>query len=129
MKAPLGVPAQAAGELYFRTDIAPEQLFVAIGRLRREARDEDDSGENEEGGDDEFSLCGIHAGEPPALHDLESDLSDDEPSLGSLMGIDQRTWASGGRSDREQDPAESGVGDEDGLHEQAGPHDGRGVMA
>ncbi|WP_342728886.1 hypothetical protein AAFG07_20915 [Bradyrhizobium sp. B097] len=42
MKAPLGVPAQSAGELYFRTDLPPEKIFQTIGRLRKEARDEID---------------------------------------------------------------------------------------
>lgn len=146
MKAPVGSPAESAGELYFKTDVSPEQIFQAIGRLRREARDEidrlirflDDTeghmerepDDDEECGDDEPSLCGIHAGEQPALQDLEGDHFDDEPSLGSLSGIDQRTWAAGGRRDLERDPAESGIGDRDGLLEQVGTEDWRqGSMA
>lgn len=42
MKPTLERPAEPAGELYLRTDISPEQIFQAIGRLRREARDEID---------------------------------------------------------------------------------------
>ena len=34
--------AAPAGALYFKTDVSPEDMFVAIGRLRREARDEVD---------------------------------------------------------------------------------------
>jgi hypothetical protein len=35
-----GVPADAAGALYIPTDVSPEEVFQAIGRLRKEARDE-----------------------------------------------------------------------------------------
>ncbi|QOZ17456.1 hypothetical protein XI02_22390 [Bradyrhizobium sp. CCBAU 21365] len=68
--------AASADALCFKTDVSPEELFLAIGRLRREARDEvdrllnfldktddyvsreleDDGEENEEGGDVEPSL-------------------------------------------------------------------------
>ncbi|MET4345503.1 hypothetical protein [Bradyrhizobium sp. RT9a] len=48
-----------------------------------------------------------------------------EPSLGSLgeHHPDQTRWAAGDRRDLEQDPAESGIGDLDGLLEQAGSQD------
>jgi hypothetical protein len=36
---------------------------------------------------------------------------------------DQTAWAAGGRRDLEQDLAESGIGDADGLHEQVGTQD------
>jgi len=36
------VPASDAGPLYIPTDVTPEELFQAIGRLRKEARDEID---------------------------------------------------------------------------------------
>lgn len=42
MKTTVERPADSAGALYFRTDISPEQIFQAIGRLRKEARDEID---------------------------------------------------------------------------------------
>lgn len=69
--------------LYVRTPVSPETAFVAIGRLRKEARDEIDrlirfldktddyvSRELEDGGDDapcdddelEMSFCGVTAG-------------------------------------------------------------------
>jgi hypothetical protein len=44
-----------------------------------------------------------------------------EPSLGSLdhdHHPNQEHWAVGGRRDLEQDGAESGIGDQDGLDEQ-----------
>jgi hypothetical protein len=37
---PIGTPAESAGALYFPTDVTPEEIFLAIGRLRKEARDE-----------------------------------------------------------------------------------------
>ena len=42
MKAPTGSPAESAGALYVKTPITPEEIFRAIGRLRKEARDEID---------------------------------------------------------------------------------------
>lgn len=77
-------PAQPQGAfLYVRTPVTPEEAFQAIGRLRKEARDEIDrlirfldktddyvSREMEDGGDDspcdddelEMSFCGVTAG-------------------------------------------------------------------
>ncbi len=55
--------------------------------------------------------------------DAELDTSDDEPSLGSLdpdHQPNQELWAVGDRRDLEQDDAESGIGDYDGLLEQVG---------
>jgi hypothetical protein len=55
-----------------------------------------------------------------------------EPSLGSVgdMHLDQTRWAAGDRRDLEQDPAESGIGDDDGLAEQVGSQDWQqGAMA
>ncbi|MCC8976468.1 hypothetical protein [Bradyrhizobium brasilense] len=167
MKTRMGDPAESAGELYYlKTDVSPEQIFQAIGRLRKEARDEvdrllqfldktddyvsreleDDSCENEEGGDIEPSLGsldraanqerwsnGAHSWGPSDI-DRELDRSDDEPSLGAIerhpycLGWpdgsnptgDQTHWAAGCRRDLEKDPAESGIGDRDGLLEQVG---------
>ena len=34
------MPGESPGALYIPTDVTPEQFFQAIGRLRREARDE-----------------------------------------------------------------------------------------
>jgi hypothetical protein len=57
--------------------------------------------------------------------DAELDTADDEPSLGSIdchspEHHSQELWAVGGRSDLEQDDAESGIGDHDRLLEQIG---------
>lgn len=130
MKTSLGSAAESAGELYVRTDISPEQIFQAIGRLRKEARDEIDrlirfldATENhmelepeDEGDDSELE------DDDPAENDL-----DDEPSLGScdpsMGGGDQTRWAAGDRRDLEDDPTESGIGDHDGLLEQVGWQD------
>ncbi len=59
------------------------------------------------------SRDGYYGGE-----DRELDNADREPSLGSLGGVDQTAWASGGARDVEDDPAESGIGDWEGLMEQ-----------
>ncbi len=58
----------------------------------------------------------------------EGAISDDEPSLGSLDCHSpeiqsQERWSAGGRRDLEQDDAESGIGDQDGLLEQIGTQD------
>jgi hypothetical protein len=46
------------------------------------------------------------------------------------MHLDQTRWAAGDRRDLEQDPAESGIGDDDGLAEQVGSQDWQqGAMA
>jgi hypothetical protein len=115
-------------ELYVRTDISPEQIFQAIGRLRKEARDEIDRlirflDET----DNHMEL------EPEDEAD-DSELEDDdpaeddglaEPSLGSvaMASGDQTRWASGCRRDLELDHAESGIGDCEGLLEQVGQQD------
>ncbi|WP_050625935.1 hypothetical protein [Bradyrhizobium viridifuturi] len=58
--------------------------------------------------------------EETVLVDAEHDTADIEPSLGSLDQNDsQERWAAGGRRDVEGDPAETGIGDYDGLLEQA----------
>jgi hypothetical protein len=143
------MPANDAGALYLPTDVTPEQLFQAIGRLRKEARDEIDrlirfldktdyyvSRELEDSNDDEPSLGWNASGSQGAGHcggtdDLESETEHDEesdpaePSLGSVghMHFDQTGWAAGGRRDLELDGGESGIGDYDGLMEQVGTRD------
>jgi hypothetical protein len=74
-----------------------------------------------------------------AAVDLEHDNADREPSLGSRNALDQMNWSRGSRDDREdehngrepdedfeRDPAENGVGDEDGAMEQWGVRGGPG---
>src|SRR3979409_1677436 len=125
---PTGTPADSAGALYYKTPVTPEEAFQAIGRLRKEARaeidrlirfldetdnhmelepeDEADDSDLEDGGDDE-----------------DDGLS--EPSLGSLGDHhpNPARGAAGSRCDLELDPAESGIGDYDGLLEQVGTQD------
>jgi hypothetical protein len=102
-------PGEAQGALYLPTDITPEEVFQAIGRLRKEARDEihrlilfldktDDyvSRELEDQVDDgpcddnelEPSLCGVTVAQKNMAgdgngSDLEGDAHEDgEPMLG-----------------------------------------------
>ena len=106
---PSGTPRDPQDSLFLPTDIAPEELFLAIGRLRKDARDEidrllqfldetenhmsvddEDGGDDERGGDDELSLGSQDAvtnqaaawKHPTDYHfgDCEVDDSDDEPS-------------------------------------------------
>ena len=60
--------------------------------------------------------------------DAELDTADFEPSLGSIEyhtpeHQSQELWVKGGSRDLEQDDAESGIGDLDGLLEQIGTQD------
>jgi hypothetical protein len=127
MTTPVERPADSAGGLYYPTPVTPEEAFQAIGRLRKEARDEidrlirfldetDNHMELEPDGDEDSD---------PAEFDIPDEDSDPaEPCLGSLDGrTDQTGWAAGNRGDLELDPAESGIGDYDGLAEQVGSQD------
>lgn len=99
MQTTIERPADSAGELYVKTDISPEQIFQAIGRLRKEARDEvnrllefldrtDVSRELEEDGDAEPSL-GCQEAFPGQGRGGGGD--DREPDLGSFDRMtDQR---------------------------------------
>jgi hypothetical protein len=129
-------PADSAGELYVKTPVTPEEIFQAIGRLRKEARDEIDrlirfldetdnhmEREPDDEGDGDSEL---------EQDDPSEDDSLSEPSLGAFEGHDDQrvSWKAGTRSDRELDAAESGIGDGDGLLEQIGRQDWQsGVMA
>jgi hypothetical protein len=111
--SPDNPPSTAAGSgldgLYVPTDVAPEVLFQAIGRLRQGARDEIDrllsfldatddpdleDDETETDADREPSLAAPDAHGPASQshwadgdrHDLEQSLGDDEPSLGWTAG-------------------------------------------
>ncbi|MCS3449530.1 hypothetical protein M2222_001649 [Bradyrhizobium elkanii] len=134
MKTTLGSPADSAGALYFRTDISPEQIFQAIWRLRREARDEIDrllrfldetDNHMELEPEDEDDDAELEEGDPA------EDDGTAEPSLGSLdCHHSQELWAAGDGRDLEQDLAESGIADLDGLLEQVGTQDWQqGAMA
>lgn len=101
-----------------------------LARLRKEASAEIDRlisfldasdvyvmTELEDQADDEPSLG---SGDDRELDDSDGEAGcDDEPSLGSLdHNHTQEQWAAGGRRDMEEDPAEAGIGDQDGLDEQ-----------
>jgi hypothetical protein len=110
MNARIKPPAEPQdAPLYLRTDVTPEELFQAIGRLRKEARDEidrlirflDES-------DNHMEL------EP----DDEGDDSDIEPSLGSFdrMADQSKAWRQSAGElcfsiDAEQDDADNEDGD------------------
>src|SRR4051812_11134423 len=115
---PIGTPADSAGPLYLKTDIPPEQIFQAIGRLRKDARDEidrlirflDETDDHEP--DDDEPECEDEGGQ---CDDEGAPSGDSEPNLGSLDHHDnQERWASGTRRDLEVDGGESGIADLDG---------------
>ena len=118
--------------LYFRTPVTPEEAFQAIGRLRKEARDEidrlirflDDT-------DNHMELEPDDEGDDAELedHDPAEDDGLREPSLGSLGDHhpNQERWAVGNSRDLEIDDGESGVADQDGLDEQVPFRDWMGV--
>jgi hypothetical protein len=143
------------GPLYVRTDISPEEVFKAIGRLRKAARDEidrlirfldDTENHMSRTDDDEPSLgwtnSGPFAPQCGGADDLEADSAeledgepaeDDglrEPSLGSIGDVhfDQRRWSLGDRRDLERDEGESGIADLEGLFEQIGTQGWGGGM-
>jgi hypothetical protein len=128
--SPIETPAGSAGDLYFKTDVTPEQIFQAIGRLRKAAREEidrllqfldatDDHMEREPDEDEE-----PECEDEGAQCEDEGSESDTEPSLASLdHNHTQEEWAAGGRRDLEEDLVESGIGDVDGLLEQVGTQD------
>jgi hypothetical protein len=121
-------PARPEPAIYYKTPVTPEDAFQAIGRLRKEARDEidrlirflDDT-------DNHMEFEPEDEGDDAELED-DDPAEDDglrEPSLGSVGDVhfDQRRWAAGDRRDLEQDPTESGIADLDGLLEQVGSQD------
>jgi hypothetical protein len=108
---PAGEPLEA---FYLPTDISPEEVFQAIGRLRKDARDEIDRlirfldktddyvcRELEDSIDD--NACDDDELDGPET--AEDELSEpDEPSLGSLDGrADQELWARGNSRDLEDE--------------------------
>jgi hypothetical protein len=113
-----------------------EQLVSELIELLDETENPDlePDNDNEDGGDEEPSL-----GSSPCVNqtrwaqgehafctrdvDGELDTADNEPSLASphsYFASSQEHWAQGGTDDREDDPAEDGIGDADGYREQFG---------
>lgn len=140
MQTTMNGPAKAAGDLYLPTDISPEELFQAIGRLRKEAQDEIErllafldetdgysTTEQEEAVDD-LPCCDdeLDGG------DASGREVDDEPSLGWTPGeaAQGRCYAGAygngvdlehdAGDSGEHDPGEAGIADLDGLMEQIG---------
>jgi hypothetical protein len=119
--------ATSEAALYYKTPTTPEEAFQAIGRLRKEARDEidrlirfldetDNHMEREEAVDD-VACDDDELDGPENAEDEESDPP--EPSLGSIGDhhFDQGRWASGGTKDLEDehDGAEPGEDAEPAL--------------
>jgi hypothetical protein len=95
--------------LYLRTNVSPEEIFKAIGRLRKEARDEidrlirfldetDNHMELEDSIDDN-----PHDEETDDNGEDNEDCDPAEPSLGSLGLTDQEDWSMGDRRDFEDE--------------------------
>jgi hypothetical protein len=119
-----------------KIEAALERLIAALDALDPDP-DLEEGGDDEPDQDAEASLSATNAVNQEQAwssgwfqgSDLEFDgetapSADSEPSLGSPEHCPQVHWAQGGRDDREDDderewdPAESGVGDVDGLIEQ-----------
>jgi hypothetical protein len=136
------VPAEPQdASVYIPTDISPEDLFQAIGRLRKEAQDEidrllsfldeiDGEVDNEAAGDE-----GDASYPEGGSHLLNHPGEDDEPSLGSVDGpihgvgkrkaaaAGQESWAQGNCDGREGDGCDDDrEGDE--LQHGGDEHDG-----
>jgi hypothetical protein len=126
-------PDSPQDSLYLPTDVSPEEVFQAIGRLRKEARDEidrlirfldesdnhmaiedcavdDDPCDDADEGNAEPSLGWTEQEARwgkhanPADIDAELDTCDDEPALGSVNTYHNHTrWTEGNADDREGD--------------------------
>lgn len=121
MSTAIETPAKPAGALYYPTPVTPEEAFQAIGRLRKDARDEIDrliqfldktdnyvSRELEDSVDDnpqhddselEPSLCGVTA-ETKRAEGVDDDLEGDDTPSGrsaelepSLGSIGVNEWS------------------------------------
>ncbi|MCO5132455.1 MAG: hypothetical protein M9932_18190 [Xanthobacteraceae bacterium] len=116
-------PARVAGALYFATDISPDQLFEAIGRLRREAQDEIDR---------LLTFLDETDGYSTTEQEMEDDEAggDDEPSLGFQAGdifVGRGCEHGGSGDDREvEDEHDEDTCDREGDELQHGgdEHDG-----
>jgi hypothetical protein len=121
--------ATAEPAVYYKTPVTPEEAFQAIGRLRKEARDGIDRLIRFLDKTDDYVSRELEDSIDDNPHDEETDDNGEdnedsdpaEPSLGSVgdLHLNQERWAAGGRRDLEQDDAESGIADQDGLDEQA----------
>jgi hypothetical protein len=132
--APAATPEPA---IYYKTPVTPEEAFQAIGRLRKEARDEIDRLIRFLDNTDDYVSPELEDSIDDNPHDEETDDNGEdnedadpaEPSLGRSgdLHLNQERWAAGSRRDLEQDDAESGIADQDGLDEQVPFRDWQGV--
>ena len=149
MTTALERPAQPAGALHYKTPVTPEEAFQAIGRLRKEARDEIDrlirfldktddyvSRELEDAADDnpidddelEPSLCGVTAAgaNMPGDHS-GADLEDDGTPGGRSVDDEPSLGSLSSHGYGDQSvwgrPGEGGVDAED-EHDGAEPETG-----
>lgn len=132
--APVATPEPA---IYYKTPVTPEEAFQAIGRLRKEARDEIDRLIRFLDKTDDYVSRELEDSNDDNPHDEETDDNredneDDglsEPSLGSSgdLHLNQERWSDGSRRDLEQDDSETGIADQDGLDEQVPSRDWQGV--
>ena len=133
-------PASAATPepaIYYKTPVTPEEAFQAIGRLRKEARDEIDRLIQFLDKTDDYVARELEDSIDDNPHDEETDDNGEdnedadpaEPSLGSVgeANLNQERWAAGSRCDLEQDDGESGIADQDELNEQFPSRDWQGV--
>jgi len=111
--------------LYLRTEVSPEEIFKAIGRLRREAPDEIDRLIRFLDKTDDYVSRELEDSIDDNPHDEETDDNGEdnedadpaEPSLASLGLTDQEGWSMGDRRDLEDehDGAEPSENDEPSL--------------
>ncbi|MDF0581273.1 hypothetical protein [Bradyrhizobium yuanmingense] len=83
---------------------------------------------NEASAEIERLIAFLDASDPYICTEVEEDFEQEqetgEPALGSCdQQVDQTRWSDGGADDCELDPADSGIGDQDGLLEQIGSQD------
>ncbi|MCS3517063.1 hypothetical protein [Bradyrhizobium elkanii] len=130
MQTLIEMPADSAGAILSGLAIQQRERETTLQRLRRLRR--------EASAEIERLIAFLDASDEYVMTEREWDdcdredcFEDDEPYLGSLDGhYSQERWASGGSDDLEQDLAESGIADLDGLLEQVGTQDWQqGAMA
>jgi hypothetical protein len=96
-------PAEAAGALYVRTDISPEQMFRAMHRLHKQVADTIDK---------LILVLDSIDGDPeaePALGSVEG------PIRGKRKARGQASWTQGDGDDREGDELQHGGDEHDGA--------------
>jgi hypothetical protein len=126
--APRATAPAATPAIYYKTPVTPVEAFQAVGRLRKEARDEIDRLIRFLDKTDDYVSRELEDSIDDNPHDEETDDKGEdnedadpaEPSLGSVgdMHLNQERWAAGGRCDLEQGDGETGIADQDGLDEQ-----------